>query len=276
MVQSSTSASVSIQEPGLIFWEKTMSSDPNALDAGQYSQDSIRKYEAIYGRNFISPGGQATTLEILALIDMAPGMRVLDVGCGLGGAAMLMAQRFGARVHGIDLSQNMLRLAQARCREARLEQAVTFEHADILRYEPSIAYDLAHSRDAFLHIHAKGRLFAALARCLRPGGVVLFSDYLCGAGAPSPEFAAYIHERRYDLCSLAGYRAHLELAGLTVLLAEDRTADFIAILKRELEQLAASPLPAHERDELAHSWQAKLARARAGEQRWGVFLGQKE
>jgi phosphoethanolamine N-methyltransferase len=249
--------------------------DPNALDAGQYTHDSIRKYEAIYGRNFISPGGQTTTLDILALVDITPGMHILDVGCGLGGAAMLMAQRFGARVHGIDLSQNMLQLAQERCREARLTQAVTFEYADILEYHPPVVYDLVHSRDVFLHIHQKGRLFAALARCLRPGGRVLFSDYLCAASAPSPEFAAYIHARHYDLCSLETYRAHLAQAGFAVLLAEDRTADFIGILERELEQLSVSPLPAHERDELAHSWRAKLGRAYAGEQRWGVFIGQK-
>jgi phosphoethanolamine N-methyltransferase len=252
-----------------------MTPNPNALDAGQYTCDSIHKYEAIYGRNFISPGGKATTLDILALLDITPDMRVLDVGCGLGGAALLMAQEFGARVHGIDLSQNMLRLARQRCQEAQQTGAVSFEHADILSYAPAIAYDLAHSRDAFLHIHEKGRLFAALARCLRPGGHVLFSDYLCAAGAPSPDFAAYIRERNYDLCSTEGYRAHLAQAGFAVLRAEDRTADFIAILERELEQLHASRLSAHDRDELAQSWQAKLRRARAGEQRWGVFVGQK-
>ena len=107
----------------------------NALDASQYTLDEIRKYEAIYGRNFVSPGGETTTREILSLIDFRPGMDVLDVGCGLGGAAFVMAQSFGARVHGIDLSRNMLQIAEVRCREAELTHGVTFEHADVLRYE---------------------------------------------------------------------------------------------------------------------------------------------
>ncbi len=77
----------------------------DALDAGQYTLDEIRKYEAIYGRNFISPGGEATTREIMGLIAFRPNMDVLDVGCGLGGAAFVIAQTFGARVHGIDLSR---------------------------------------------------------------------------------------------------------------------------------------------------------------------------
>jgi phosphoethanolamine N-methyltransferase len=150
-----------------------------AFDQGQYSLDEIRKYEAIYGRNFISPGGQDTEREILSLIAFKPGMEVLDVGCGLGGAAFLIAQAFGARVHGIDLSQNMLRIAQARCQEIQLTWAVTFEHTDVLRYERPSSYDLVHSRDVFLHIHDKAGLFEAIERCLRPGGLLLFSDYLC-------------------------------------------------------------------------------------------------
>jgi phosphoethanolamine N-methyltransferase len=67
----------------------------------------------------------------------------------------------------------------------------------------------------------------------------------------------------------------LARAGFAVVLAEDRTAEFIGILERELDQLHTSALPMHERDELAESWQAKLRRARGGEQRWGVFVGQK-
>jgi phosphoethanolamine N-methyltransferase len=248
---------------------------PNELDAGQYSSDSIRKYEAIYGRNFISPGGRLTALAILGLVEITPGMRVLDVGCGLGGAALLMARRFGARVQGVDVSRNMLGVAQARCQQAGLAHAISFAQADILDYDSPVAYDLAHSRDAFLHIHDKARLFAKLMDCLRPGGRLLFTDYLCGAGAPSAEFAAYGRARNYELVELDAYRALLERAGFVVQRAEDRTAEFAGILERELARLRTSRMPAHERLELAESWQAKLGRARAGEQRWGVFVGQK-
>jgi phosphoethanolamine N-methyltransferase len=166
-------------------------------------------------------------------------------------------------------------LARARCRAAGLSHAVSFEHADILRYHASAAYDLAHSRDVFLHIHDKAGLFAALARCLRPGGRLLFSDYLRHSGAQSSEFTAYIRARNYALCTLDEYRALLEGAGFAVIAAEDRTPEFIAILERELDRIQASDLEQRERDELARSWRAKLRRARAGEQRWGVFLGAK-
>ena len=250
-------------------------SDANVLDQGQYSLGEIRKYEAIYGRNFISPGGEATAREILSLVAITPNMDILDVGCGLGGAAFLIARTFGARVHGIDLSWNMLQIAQERCREAQLTQAVTFEHADILRYQRPASFDLVHSRDVFLHIHDKTGLFDAIRRCLRPGGLLLFSDYLCRAGTKSADFAAYIRGRGYDLLSLEAYRTLLEQAGFEMLLAQDRTADFIDILERELEQLETSRLDATERAALEHSWRDKIRRARAGEQRWGVCMARK-
>jgi phosphoethanolamine N-methyltransferase len=247
----------------------------NALDTGQYTPAEIHKYESIYGRNFISPGGEATTRELLGLVALTPGMRVLDVGCGLGGAAFIMARTYGARVHGLDLSLNMLHIAGARCQAANLTQAVTFEHADILRYDCYEAFELAHSRDVFLHIHDKARLLRNIKRCLRPGGHLLFSDYLCRAGPKSPAFAAYIDSRQYDLRSLDEYRLLLEQAGFEVMLAQDRTTEFIAILERELEQLGASRLDEREQAALAQSWQDKIRRARDGEQRWGVFLGRK-
>lgn len=251
-----------------------MSSDAAALDAGQYTPDAIRQYEAVYGPGFVSPGGAATTLALLGRVAITPAMRVLDVGCGLGGAALLLAGRFGATVQGIDLSQNMLRVARARCAAAGLAGLVTFAHADVLRYDQPDAFDLIHSRDVFLHIHAKERLFAALVRCLRPGGTLLFTDYLRAEGPPSPEFAAYIARRGYDLRTLGEYRALIAQAGLELLAAEDRTAEFADILARELAYITAgaAPLAPHERAELARSWQAKLARAQAGEQRWGFML----
>jgi phosphoethanolamine N-methyltransferase len=247
----------------------------NTLDQGQYSLDEIRKYEAIYGRNFISPGGEATARAILSLVTWAPHMDVLDVGCGLGGAAFLIAQTYGARVHGIDLSRNMLQLAQARCQEAQLTQAVTFEHADILRYQHPASFDLVHSRDVFLHIHDKAGLLDPISRCLRPGGRLLFSDYLCRAGAQSADFADYIRGRGYDLRSLEEYRILLTQAGFEVLQAHDRTADFIDILERELAQLESCQLAASERAALAQSWRDKIGRARVGEQRWGVCMAKK-
>jgi hypothetical protein len=56
------------------------------LDTQQYSDTSIALYERIFGRGFISPGGLTVSTQLLSALGLQPGMRLLDVGCGIGGA----------------------------------------------------------------------------------------------------------------------------------------------------------------------------------------------
>ncbi len=243
----------------------------NPLDSGQYSKAEIEKYEAVYGRNFISPGGLATAQEFTALLGLKAGMTVLDVGCGMGGSAFYMAQYDGAWVHGIDLSTNMIAFANERCREAHLTDRVTFAHADILTFTPQSPFDCVYSRDVFLHIHDKARLMQILKTCLKPGGRFVFTDYACNAGNKSPAFAAYIQQRNYDLYTVTAYQQLLLDAGFVNVIAEDRTAQFIQILERELAAMPSDRFDTATLASLRHSWQDKIARAQQGEQRWGLF-----
>lgn len=245
-----------------------------SLDSGQYSRKEIEKYEAIYGRNFVSPGGLATTQEFCAMLDLQAGVRVLDVGCGLGGAAFYMAEHFAAQVDGLDLSLNMLAFAQERSASLGLSERVHLIHGDILQFQPAEPYERIYSRDVFLHIHDKTHLFATLYRCLQSGGKLLFTDYCCGEGEKSEEFADYIQQRQYALCSVAEYGSLLQQAGFINVKAEDRTAQFIDILQQEAARLPDSSLDSASKDALQQSWQSKIARAQLGEQRWGLFQAQ--
>ena len=244
------------------------------LDSSQYTKSAIEKYEAVYGANFVSPGGLATAQEFTALLQLQAGMTVLDVGCGIGGGAFYMAKQYGARVHGLDLSSNMLALAEERRKAASAAELVTFMQGDILTFTPPVLYDRIYSRDVFLHIHAKAQLFQVLKAGLKPGGILLFTDYCCGEGEKSPEFAAYIRQRNYALCTVAEYRRLLEEAGFGVLTAEDRTAQFIRILEQEMTNLPVERFDAHTLADIQQAWQAKIDRARQGEQRWGFFMAQ--
>jgi phosphoethanolamine N-methyltransferase len=241
------------------------------LDTGQYSRKEIEKYEAVYGHNFISPGGIAAAQEFTALLDLRPGQRVLDVGCGIGGSAFYMAQTYGVQVDGLDLSHNMLTIARERCQALGLTEQVQFIHGNILEFTTPTPYDCVYSRDAFLHIHDKTGLFAVIKEVLKPGGRLLFTDYCCDESEKSLEFAAYIHDRHYALCTVAEYGQILAQAGLTDIHAEDCVAQFIAILEKEAANLATTPLAVETIAELHRSWQNKITRAQRGEQRWGLF-----
>ena len=241
------------------------------LDSSQYLTQSILQYEQIYGEDFVSPGGRAMAVEMIGRLGLAPAARVLDVGCGLGGSAFVMAQEFGLRVDGIDLSKNMLEIANKKLRTRDLNDQVKLEWGDCLQLERDDYYDAIYSRDVFLHIQDKTRLFAVLKSALRTGGQLLFTDYCCGPQPWSDDFSAYVADRGYCLHTPEEYSALLGDAGFKQVEAEDISARFIDILHSDLQRIDALDVEATVRTKLKQGWQQKLRRSNAGDHRWGLF-----
>ena len=97
---------------------------------------------------------------------------MLDVGCGIGGSAFYAAHKYGLLVNGIDLSQNMIDIANERRDEmsAGVRHRVQFHVEDATSMEyPDSFYDMVYSRDAILHMDDKESLFKKLLHCLKPG-----------------------------------------------------------------------------------------------------------
>jgi len=244
---------------------------PEALDVSQYSISSIRYYEAVYGEDFVSPGGKEMAMELIQKMDLKPDARVLDVGCGLGGSAFVMAQDFNLVVDGIDLSQNMLALASQKLTKYGLSDRVTLEHGDCLELDRQNRYDAVYSRDVFLHIENKSKLFSVLRKSLRPGGRLLFTDYSCGPKPWHDDFAAYVEGRGYTLHALPEYAELVSTAGFERVEHVEMTQRFIQILKSDLEKITDLPLEESIRSKLKKSWRGKLSRAKSGDHRWGLF-----
>ena len=238
-------------------------------DSDQYGIQSIRRYEAIFGADFVSPGGREFATELIQSLPLQPGDRVLDAGCGLGGSAFIMAGEFGFRVDAIDLSDNMLALAREKLQHRGLDERVTLLKRDCLELDDCDTYHGIYSRDVFLHIANKNKLFDVLYRAIRPGGMILFTDYCCGEQPWSPEFASYVKDRGYTLHTVDNYAELIREAGFTSVQADDITDRFAFILKEELLRITALDEDCSE--ELAASWRGKLERAQSGEQRWGMF-----
>jgi phosphoethanolamine N-methyltransferase len=245
------------------------------LDSSQYQTQSILQYEAIYGEDFVSPGGRAMAVEMIERLQLAPGASVLDVGCGLGGSAFVMASEFGLRVDGIDLSKNMLEIANRKLRTRGLSDQVRLEWGDCLQLDRTDSYDAIYSRDVFLHIHDKTRLFSVLKAALRAGGQLLFTDYCCGPKPWSADFTAYVANRGYCLHSAEEYSSLLAQAGFSQVVAEDASARFIEILRSDLDRIGALEIEQSVRDGLERSWRQKLARSSTGDHRWGLFTAVK-
>jgi len=247
-----------------------------------YSNQSITRYEKIFGQGYVSTGGQSTTTEFVEKLQLKPGERVLDVGCGIGGGDFYMARQFGVSVVGIDLSTNMVH----RALETSMQDPsadVEFEICDATEKEfPAASFDVVYSRDTILHIEDKQALFAKFFRWLKPGGRVLISDYCRGEQEPTDRFKAYVAGRGYHLLSPSQYGTVLESVGFTSVVAEDRTQHFVEVLKEELARTLAhkdafvAETSVADFNYIVDGWEAKLVRCGEGDQKWGLFYGKKE
>jgi len=252
------------------------------LDENQYTRKSILSYERIFGDSYISTGGRQTTEEFCATLNLKSGQSVLDVGCGIGGSAFYMAKHFGVSVHGVDLSSNMITIALERQTNFLSENKVSFEISDITQQEyEENSFNLIYSRDTILHIKNKELLFSRFKSWLKPGGKVLISDYCQGAQHHSDEFANYVQQRGYHLLTVQQYGRLLEAAGFEIVLAEDRTKQFIEILQTEVSRFEKNKtdfikdFDEEEYQSIVDGWRAKIRRCQAGDQCWGLFTATK-
>ncbi len=119
---------------------------------------------------------EVTLPLVEGLVDrLREGIDVVDVGCGHGHAANLIADAFPAsRVTGIDISEQGIAAAQAEAERLRLGNA-RFELRDALSLEP-VTYDLVTAFDVIHDLPKPAETLAAIHAALRDDGVFLMVD----------------------------------------------------------------------------------------------------
>jgi ubiquinone/menaquinone biosynthesis C-methylase UbiE len=130
------------------------------------------------------------TEQVLRLAGLAPGMEVLDIGCGAGDISFLAASLVGpqGRVTGVDKAPEAI--ARASERAAKLTN-VHFVCADLADYRPQHSFDALIGSRILMYFADPAVLLRRLAEFVRPGGVIAFHEYdLKGwkSEPPSPFF----------------------------------------------------------------------------------------
>jgi len=133
---------------------------------------------AAIGKTVIHPGGRRSTAELIALADFAPDEEVLDVGCGVGTTALLLAQRFGCRVTAVDIDPRMVKQATTRVAAAGLSDKIHVERGDIqaLTYS-SASFDRVVVEAVTMFVD-RARAASEVVRVCRPGGRVLEHEFI--------------------------------------------------------------------------------------------------
>lgn len=122
---------------------------------------------------------QALKRRTLDLLDIRPGMRCLDVGCGLGADAAAMAERAapGGSVVGVDASAFFIEEGRRRLREAASPASVTLQVADgcALPFEDG-GFDRVRGERYLQVVSDPERALSEMVRVCAPGGLVLEVD----------------------------------------------------------------------------------------------------
>ncbi len=145
-------------------------------DLRHLSRDDLSGFDEFH------TGGRPSTRELAWLAEIRAGMRILDVGSGIGGPARTLAAEFGCRVVGIDLTGEFCRAAHMLTALVHLSSQVAFQQGDALRLPyRDRAFDVVWSQNAIMNIGDKESLFREIWRVLRPNGIFALQAAFAGA-----------------------------------------------------------------------------------------------
>ena len=115
---------------------------------------------------------QEEKLDLLAgLMELRPGMRILDVGCGWGGPLVYLSKTYG--VEGVGLTLSPLQKAAADERIARYGAKVTVLERNWKDYTDDVPFDAVYTDEVIVHFADLDAYFAKVHGLLRPGGIML-------------------------------------------------------------------------------------------------------
>ncbi|MEO7413739.1 MAG: methyltransferase domain-containing protein, partial [Opitutaceae bacterium] len=170
------------------------------------------------------------TRELAGRAALARGDQVLDIGCGLGGSALLLAEDFGCFVKGISISPKQITAAKEEAGRRGLQHRAAFavEDANDLPAGES-NFDVVWTIECSEHLFDKRQFISTCAKSLKPGGRLAICAWLAGESLNAERRALVEDVCRGMLCpslgTMADYVTWMKDSGLEILSADDITAN---------------------------------------------------
>ena len=118
------------------------------------------------------------TQAFLSRAGLSAGMRVLDLGCGVGDVTFIAARLVGTQGHvtGLDCDKQALEVARASLSEAE-SSYISFQEGQVAEHSPDQPYDAIIGRHILIHTpNPLGVLQQAVSQ-VRPGGILAFQEF---------------------------------------------------------------------------------------------------
>ncbi|MEZ5920959.1 MAG: methyltransferase domain-containing protein [Parvularculaceae bacterium] len=220
------------------------SEDADNFYSGVWGGEDI--HIGLYGSDDISikDASRKTVLHMARVLAglASPGARVLDLGSGYGGAARVLAERFGAEVTCLNLSS----VENERNRQLNETQGLS-GLIDVIdgSFDDIPAadgvFDIVWSQDAILHAPDRKAVLKEVARVLKRGGEFIFTDPMQADGLGDVAVLQPIYDRIHleSLASPQFYRRELEKLGFTPVRIEEMTNELQTHYARVRSELKA-------------------------------------
>lgn len=176
-------------------------------------------------------GGLAATIAFAERVGVSPDAAVLDAGSGLGGPARYLAETFGCRVDGVDLSPDYVAVARLLTDRAGLADNVVFQEGDLAALPFADGhFDLVWTQHVCMNIADRAALYRELRRVLKTGGRLAFYDPLAADGHPGLTYPVPWAETdaTSTLLTADETRTVLEKAGFAITSLDDVTDEAMA------------------------------------------------
>jgi cyclopropane-fatty-acyl-phospholipid synthase len=185
----------------------------------------------------LETGQERKFARVKAKLDIRPGEKVLDVGCGWGSLLLYLAQNTEGLFHGITLSEKQREVALERARQWGVAERVRVDLTHVEKLDPAPeSYDVVLFSGSIVHMHNREEILRTVGRVLKPGGRLFISDCYYPEqvrGDRDSKATQYIFVTALGYCRLLSLSEELgliERAGLDLLHVEDLTSSYVQTL----------------------------------------------
>lgn len=190
-------------------------------------------------------GGRGATEELLHQIAPSEADHILDVGCGLGGAARFISDRTKCRVTGVDLTPDYVNAGNTLCQWLGLDGKVFLRQGNALALPfPEAAFSGAYMLHVGMNIQDKVQLIAEVARVLEPGRRFAIYDVMkTGDGALQYPLPWATTQETNAIDAPEQYEKALLSTGFKILSQRNRRDYALAYFANAQSKLAVGPAP---------------------------------
>jgi ubiquinone/menaquinone biosynthesis C-methylase UbiE len=197
-----------------------------------YRPENVPLFDAIYGKNLISLGGLDAIDNMFSDIDLR-GLKVLDIGFGLGGVVFYLAKKYQIGIAGVEVHNWMANYAESHAPKdiLHLLEFAIYNQAGDIPFKAA-SFDLVYSKGVLNHVRDKNHLFRQINKVLKTDRLFVIADWIY-PDTTIDDSSPLVNETQ------GSYQQILEKTGFIDINFRDDSKVFLSYVKKLLENISA-------------------------------------